>query len=28
MDIALNHVFGRSPLVRMWMLDADGDGFG
>jgi 1,4-alpha-glucan branching enzyme len=27
MDIALNHVFGRSPLVRMWMLDADGDGW-
>lgn len=28
LDLALNHVFGRSPLVRMWMLDADGDGWG
>lgn len=28
LDIALNHVFGRSPLVRMWMNDPDGDGFG
>ncbi len=27
LDIALNHVFGRSPLERMWMLDADGDGW-
>jgi 1,4-alpha-glucan branching enzyme len=27
LDLALNHVFGRSPLVRMWMLDADGDGW-
>ena len=26
-DIALNHVFGRSPLERMWMLDTDGDGW-
>jgi 1,4-alpha-glucan branching enzyme len=26
-DIAMNHVFGRSPLVRMWMQDADGDGW-
>lgn len=28
LDIALNHVYGRSPLVRMWMDDPDGDGFG
>ncbi len=28
LDVALNHVFGRSPLVRMWMLDANGDGWG
>lgn len=28
LDIALNHVFGRSPLVRMWMNDPDGDGYG
>ncbi|MBA5629114.1 alpha-amylase family glycosyl hydrolase [Moheibacter lacus] len=28
LDLALNHVFGRSPLVRMWMDDPDGDGFG
>jgi 1,4-alpha-glucan branching enzyme len=28
LDIALNHVFGRSPLVRMWMQDANGDGWG
>ncbi len=27
LDVALNHVFGRSPLVRMWMTDADGDGW-
>ena len=27
LDIALNHVFGRSPLERMWMLDSDGDGW-
>lgn len=27
MDIALNHVFGRSPLVRMWMQDANNDGW-
>jgi len=27
LDIALNHVFGRSPLERMWMLDPDGDGW-
>lgn len=28
LDIALNHVYGRSPLARMWMDDPDGDGFG
>lgn len=28
LDVALNHAFGRNPLVRMWMTDADGDGFG
>jgi glycosidase len=28
LDIALNHVFGRSPLERMWMLDSNNDGFG
>lgn len=27
LDIALNHVFGRSPLERMWMLDSDNDGW-
>ncbi len=28
LDVALNHVYGRSPLVRMWVNDPDGDGFG
>lgn len=28
LDIALNHAFGRSPMVRMWMNDPDGDGWG
>ncbi|GLB51445.1 hypothetical protein NBRC110019_04840 [Neptunitalea chrysea] len=28
LDVALNHVYGRSPLVRMWMDDTDGDGYG
>jgi 1,4-alpha-glucan branching enzyme len=28
LDVALNHVYGRSPLVRMWANDPDGDGFG
>ncbi|KAF2515991.1 alpha-amylase family glycosyl hydrolase [Flavobacterium foetidum] len=28
LDVALNHAFGRNPLVRMWMNDPDGDGFG
>lgn len=27
LDIALNHVFGRSPLERMWMLDSNNDGW-
>lgn len=27
LDLALNHVYGRSPLERMWMLDTDGDGW-
>jgi 1,4-alpha-glucan branching enzyme len=27
-DVVLNHVFGRSPLNRMWANDADGDGYG
>lgn len=28
LDVALNHAFGRNPMVRMWMEDADGDGWG
>jgi len=28
LDVALNHAFGRNPGVRMWMSDADGDGWG
>jgi glycosidase len=28
LDVALNHAFGRNPMVRMWMNDSDGDGFG
>lgn len=28
LDIALNHAFGRNPMVRMWMDDSDGDGWG
>ena len=27
LDLALNHVFGRSPLERMWMNDPDNDGW-
>ena len=27
-DVVLNHVFGRSPLNRMWANDPDGDGYG
>lgn len=28
LDVALNHAFGRNPMVRMWMKDADGNGWG
>lgn len=28
LDIALNHAFGRNPMVRMWMNDPEGDGWG
>jgi hypothetical protein len=28
LDVALNHAFGRNPMVRMWMNDPDGDGWG
>jgi len=28
LDIALNHAFGRNPMIRMWMDDPDGDGWG
>lgn len=28
LDIAFNHAFGRNPLIRMWMNDGDGDGWG
>ncbi|MEC4004613.1 alpha-amylase family glycosyl hydrolase [Flavobacterium sp. SUN052] len=28
LDVALNHAFGRNPMVRMWMKDPDGDGWG
>ena len=28
LDVALNHAFGRNPMVRMWMNDAEGDGWG
>lgn len=28
LDLVLNHAFGRSPMVRMWMTDPDGNGFG
>jgi 1,4-alpha-glucan branching enzyme len=28
LDLALNHAFGRNPMVRMWMTDPDGNGFG
>ena len=28
LDLALNHVFGRSPLVKMWMNDPDSNGWG
>ncbi len=28
LDVAFNHAFGRNPMVRMWMDDPDGDGWG
>jgi 1,4-alpha-glucan branching enzyme len=28
LDIAFNHAFGRNPMVRMWMNDPEGDGWG
>ncbi|WP_415324450.1 alpha-amylase family glycosyl hydrolase [Chryseobacterium sp. MMS23-Vi53] len=28
LDIAFNHATGRSPLVRLWNVDPDGDGYG
>ncbi|MDV7188553.1 alpha-amylase family glycosyl hydrolase [Lutibacter sp. TH_r2] len=28
LDVALNHAFGRNPMVRMWMDDPDADGWG
>lgn len=28
LDVALNHAFGRSPMVRLWMNDSDNDGWG
>ncbi|TYA69932.1 alpha-amylase family glycosyl hydrolase [Seonamhaeicola marinus] len=28
LDLAFNHAYGRNPMVRMWMDDADGDGWG
>lgn len=28
LDIAFNHAFGRNSMVRMWMNDPDGDGWG
>ncbi|WP_435134482.1 alpha-amylase family glycosyl hydrolase [Formosa sp. A9] len=28
LDLALNHAYGRNPMVRMWMDDTDGDGWG
>ena len=28
LDVALNHAFGRNPMIRMWMNDPDGDGWG
>jgi len=28
LDLAFNHAFGRNPMVRMWMEDPDGDGWG
>ena len=28
LDLVLNHAYGRNPMVRMWMDDPDGDGWG
>jgi glycosidase len=28
LDVALNHAFGRNPMIRMWMTDDDNDGWG
>jgi len=28
LDLALNHAFGRSPLVKLWMDDPDNNGWG
>ncbi|MGO4817811.1 alpha-amylase family glycosyl hydrolase [Flavobacterium sp. W22_SRS_FP1] len=28
LDLALNHAFNSNPMVRMWMNDPDGDGWG
>jgi 1,4-alpha-glucan branching enzyme len=28
LDVALNHAFGRNPMVRMWMNDPDANGWG
>lgn len=28
LDVALNHAFGRNPMIHMWMNDPDGDGYG
>ncbi|MDR6846809.1 alpha-amylase family glycosyl hydrolase [Flavobacterium granuli] len=28
LDVALNHAFERNPMIRMWMNDPDGDGYG
>jgi 1,4-alpha-glucan branching enzyme len=28
LDVALNHAFDHNPMVRMWMNDPDGDGYG
>lgn len=28
LDVAFNHATGRSPLVRLWSVDPDGDGYG
>lgn len=28
LDIALNHATGRNPLVRLWNVDENGDGYG